>query len=79
MDKDVKGLAFAKTVPETSNPVTNFPEEPRFQLLPPFFAAQICHWTLFFLSRRFRQFVPCDPRSFGPAYHVLCMITANLT
>jgi len=39
VDKDVKGLAFAKTVPQTSNPVTNFPEEPRFQLLPPFFAA----------------------------------------
>ena len=39
MDKDVKGAAFVKTAPETGNPVTNFPEEPRFQLLPPFAAA----------------------------------------
>ncbi|ARN81809.1 metallophosphoesterase family protein [Methylocystis bryophila] len=36
MNEDIKGSAFAKIAPEIGNPVTNFPEEPRFQPPPPF-------------------------------------------
>jgi predicted phosphodiesterase len=30
-----KGFVFAKPTPEIGNPITNFPEEPRFRALPP--------------------------------------------
>lgn len=36
MEGKAKGSVFAKPAPEIGNPVTNFPEEPRFQALPPF-------------------------------------------
>ncbi len=34
MNEDVKGSAFAKVAPEIGNPVTNFPDEPRFRPPP---------------------------------------------
>jgi 3',5'-cyclic AMP phosphodiesterase CpdA len=36
VNRDVKGAVFAKIAPEIGNPVTNFPEEPRFQPPPAF-------------------------------------------
>jgi len=36
VNENVKGSAFAKIAPEIGNPVTNFPDEPRFQPAPPF-------------------------------------------
>ena len=36
MNEEVKGSAFAKIAPEIGNPVTNFPDEPRFQPPPAF-------------------------------------------
>ncbi len=35
MDRKVAGAGFAKPAPELGNPVTNLPEEPRFQPPPP--------------------------------------------
>lgn len=36
MEETSKGSRFAKPAPEIGNPVTNFPDEPRFHSLPPF-------------------------------------------
>jgi hypothetical protein len=36
VEREVQGSAFAKPAPELGNPVTNLPDQPRFQPLPPF-------------------------------------------
>ena len=36
VERKVQGSAFAKPAPELGNPVTNLPDQPRFQPLPPF-------------------------------------------
>jgi predicted phosphodiesterase len=40
VNEDVKGSAFAKIPPEIGHPVTNFPDEPRFQPPPPLAGAK---------------------------------------